>query len=75
MRALFAKLISDKAGVTAIEYGLIAALIVIGALVAINSVGLALNLSNTFSMIASKLWGVRSSLNGPRPRCKPAAYR
>ena len=55
MRALFGKLISDKAGVTAIEYGLIAALIVIGALVAINSVGIALNLSNTFSMIASKL--------------------
>jgi pilus assembly protein Flp/PilA len=55
MRALFAKLISDKAGVTAIEYGLIAALIVIGALVAINSVGLNLNLSRTFSTIAGKL--------------------
>jgi pilus assembly protein Flp/PilA len=55
MRALLAELISDKAGVTAIEYGLIAALIVIGALVTINSVGLALNLSNTFSTIASKL--------------------
>jgi pilus assembly protein Flp/PilA len=55
MRALFAKLISDKAGVTAIEYGLIAALIVIGDLVTINSVGLALNLSRTFSTIATKL--------------------
>ena len=59
MRALFAKLISDKAGVTAIEYGLIAALIVIGALLAINSVvlnlNLNLNLTRTFSTIAGKL--------------------
>jgi len=55
MCALLAKLISDRAGVTAIEYGLIAALIVIGALVTINSVGLALNLSKTFSTIAAKL--------------------
>ena len=55
MRVLFAKLISDKAGVTAIECGLIAALIVIGALVAINSVGLNLDLSGTFSTIAGKL--------------------
>jgi len=34
-------------GVTAIEYGLIAALIVIGALLAVNSVGLKLNLSRS----------------------------
>ena len=51
----FRRFIREVSGVTAIEYGLIAALIVIGALLAINSVGLALNLSNTFSTIASKL--------------------
>ena len=49
------RLIRDASGVTAIEYGLIAALIVIAALVTINSVGLALNLSKTFSTIAAKL--------------------
>jgi len=49
------RLIKDASGVTVIEYGLIAALIVVGALVAINSVGLTLNLSRTFSTVASKL--------------------
>jgi pilus assembly protein Flp/PilA len=49
------RLIKDASGVTAIEYGLIAALIVVGALLAINSVGLTLNLSKTFSTVAGKL--------------------
>jgi len=49
------RLIKDASGVTVIEYGLIAALIVVGALVAINSVGLTLSLSRTFSTVASKL--------------------
>ena len=47
--------IKDASGVTAIEYGLIAALIVVGALLAINSVGLTLNLSRTFSTVAGRL--------------------
>jgi pilus assembly protein Flp/PilA len=55
MRALFAKLIADEAGVTAIEYGLIAALIVVGSLLAVNSTAVSLNLSRTFSTIAGKL--------------------
>lgn len=49
------RLIKDDTGVTAIEYGLIAALIVIGSLVAINSVGLSLNLTKTFSTVAAHL--------------------
>jgi Flp pilus assembly pilin Flp len=49
------RLIKDASGVTVIEYGLIAALIVIGALVAINSVGLTLNLNKTFSRVAAHL--------------------
>jgi pilus assembly protein Flp/PilA len=49
------KLIKDDSGVTAIEYGLIAALIVIGSLVAVNSVNLSLNLSTTFGTVASNL--------------------
>jgi len=49
----FTKLIRDEAGVTAIEYGLIAALIAIAAIAAFTSVGT--SLSDTFSYIASEL--------------------
>jgi pilus assembly protein Flp/PilA len=55
MASFFTRLIKDEAGVTAIEYGLIAALIVIGSLVAVNSVSLNLNLQNTFSTVAANL--------------------
>jgi pilus assembly protein Flp/PilA len=53
MHAFFKKLIQDEAGVTAIEYGLIAALIAIAAIVAMGSVGT--NLSGTFSKVAASL--------------------
>ena len=43
----------DKRGVTAIEYGLIAALIAIAAITMMALVGT--NLTNTFSLIASDL--------------------
>jgi pilus assembly protein Flp/PilA len=49
------RLIKDDRGATAIEYGLIAALIAVGSLVAVNSVNLSLNLTTTFSKVASKL--------------------
>jgi pilus assembly protein Flp/PilA len=55
MVIFFKRLIKDTSGVTAIEYGLIAALIVIGSLVALNSVGLSLNLAKTFSTVAAYL--------------------
>jgi pilus assembly protein Flp/PilA len=55
MASCLRRIIKNASGVTAIEYGLIAALIVIVALVAINSVGLTLNLSKTFSKIAASL--------------------
>jgi pilus assembly protein Flp/PilA len=55
MVILLKRLIKDDCGVTAIEYGLIAALIVVGSLVAINSVGLTLNLNTTFSKVAANL--------------------
>jgi pilus assembly protein Flp/PilA len=48
-------LIADRRGVTAIEYGLIAALIAVGSLIAINSVSLTLNLTTTFSTVAASL--------------------
>ena len=53
MRAFFWKLINDKSGVTAIEYGLIAALIAVAAISIMGMLGT--NLSGTFSKTGSKL--------------------
>ena len=46
-------LIEDSRGVTAIEYGLIAALIAVAAVVIMGTVGT--NLSSTFSTVAGSL--------------------
>jgi pilus assembly protein Flp/PilA len=53
MRVFFSKLIQDEAGVTAIEYGLIAALIAVAAVTIMGTVGT--NLSQTFSRVAASL--------------------
>jgi len=53
LRTLFANLIKNESGVTAIEYALIAALIAVAAIAAFTLVGT--NLSNTFSYVASQL--------------------
>ena len=55
MLIFFERLVKDASGVTAIEYGLISALIVIGSLLAVNSVNVALHLSQTFSKVAANL--------------------
>ena len=47
------RLIEDSRGVTAIEYGLIAALIAVAAVVVMGTVGT--NLSSTFNTIAGSL--------------------
>ena len=47
------RLIENEAGVTAIEYGLIAALIAVAAVVVMGTVGT--NLSTVFSEVASSL--------------------
>lgn len=52
MRKLIA-VMKDESGATAIEYGLIAALISIAAIAAMTSVGS--SLSNTFSKVSSSL--------------------
>jgi pilus assembly protein Flp/PilA len=52
---LLKRLIKDASGVTAIEYGLISALIVVGSLLAVNAVNVSLHLSNTFSTVAARL--------------------
>jgi pilus assembly protein Flp/PilA len=53
MRALLLKLVKDEAGVTAIEYSLIAALIAVAAIASFTLIDT--NLSTTFSTIAGKL--------------------
>ena len=53
MRYVLTRLVNDSRGVTAIEYGLIAALIAVAAIVMITLVGT--NLTNTFSTVASNL--------------------
>ena len=55
MVIMLTRLIKDDSGVTAIEYGLIAALIAVGSLVAMDSVSLSLNLQKTFSTVAASL--------------------
>jgi Flp pilus assembly pilin Flp len=55
MMIFFKRLIKDTSAVTAIEYSLIAALIVIGSLVSIQLTGINLNLQGTFGIVATKL--------------------
>lgn len=49
----FNKLARDEQGATAIEYGLIAALIAVAAMTAMQSLGT--NLSNTFTTVGNKM--------------------
>ena len=56
MRTLIA-IMKDETGATAIEYGLIAALISVAAIAAMTTVGT--NLSKTFSNVSSGLAGTR----------------
>jgi pilus assembly protein Flp/PilA len=53
MRKFLTKLIHDESGVTAVEYGLLAALIAVAAVTIMGTVGT--NLSTTFSKVAAKL--------------------
>lgn len=53
MKNLFTRFVKDEEGATAIEYGLIAALIAVAIIGAISAVGT--NLSTTFSEVASSL--------------------
>ena len=53
MRTFLKQLFDDQTGPTAIEYGLIAALIAVAAVTVMGTVGT--NLSSTFNTIAGKL--------------------
>ena len=50
---IFQNLLRDEAGATAIEYGLIAALIAVAAITAMGALGN--SLTNTFSTVSSEL--------------------
>jgi len=65
MSKLFKKIMKNEEGATAIEYGLIAALIAVACITALGAVGN--ELSNTFD-------GVSTSLSGAQPAAAaPAA--
>jgi pilus assembly protein Flp/PilA len=53
MNNLFSRFVSDESGVTAIEYGLIAALIAVVIIGAVSTLGT--KLSTTFSSVAASL--------------------
>jgi pilus assembly protein Flp/PilA len=53
MNSLLSRFVRDEAGATAIEYGLIAALIAVVIITALQTVGT--NLKATFNTIATKL--------------------
>ena len=53
MLRLLKNLLSDETGATAIEYGLIAALIALAAISALTNIGR--NLSTTFNTVSTKL--------------------
>ncbi len=53
MKTLFSRFIKDESGATAIEYGLIAALIAVGIIAAATTLGT--NISTTFTTIGKKM--------------------
>ena len=55
MKTLFARFLKDESGATAIEYGLIAALIAVVAITAMTSIGD--GLTSTFDSVATELNG------------------
>ena len=56
MKTLFSRFISDESGATAIEYGLIAALIAVAIITAVTAVGTSLNV--LFTNIATQIGAV-----------------
>ena len=53
MKTLFSRFVKDESGATAIEYGLIAAIVAIGLIASLQ--GLKTNLQNTFNKVGSHL--------------------
>ena len=62
MTKIFARLLKDESGATAIEYGLIAALISVALITGATSLGGTLN--TTFRNIATKMGTAQTTSNG-----------
>ena len=62
MIAMFKNFAKDESGATAIEYGLIAALVSVAAIAALRGMGE--SLSNLFSTVSGELASAVSSANG-----------
>ena len=62
MISKFRKLIKDKKGATAIEYGLIAALVSVAAVVALQNLGTSLN--SMFTTVSTELNNAVNSASG-----------
>ena len=59
MRNVLSRLLRDESGATAVEYGLIAALVIVICIAAITIVGTQLN--KTFGSVAAALTGANAS--------------
>jgi pilus assembly protein Flp/PilA len=53
VKTLFQRFVQDQSGATAIEYGLIAALVAVAAIAAMTTLGT--NLTGTFDKVSAKL--------------------
>jgi pilus assembly protein Flp/PilA len=62
MTKLFARFLKDESGATAIEYGLIAALISVAIITGATTLGGAL--SNTFNTLSTKITAANTSASG-----------
>ena len=62
MTKLFARFLKDESGATAIEYGLIAALISVALITGATTLGGTLN--NTFRNISTKMTNANTASNG-----------
>jgi len=62
MSKLFSRFLKDESGATAIEYGLIAALISVAIITGATSLGSTLN--NTFRNISTKMTSASTQSNG-----------
>jgi pilus assembly protein Flp/PilA len=57
MKSLFSRFVKDESGATAIEYGLIAAIVGVGIILALTN--LRNGLSNTFNSVATNMTSAR----------------
>ncbi len=65
MRSTFARLMKDDSGATMIEYGLIAALVSVAAIVALTSMGT--SLQGIFNVVSGKLSSAAVTAGVPTP--------